>query len=181
MGPPFQRPAPALSSDPNGDFRIPHSARSASRMRAAETGVPLSRAPVSPIHQCPRTSSIRSIASASSRPRSMRVREKGTTAPRFPYVCAPATSSCLLLGASPPPEEGGNTCKMRTTRERAIRRNVARPTPSVRWPRQRPARCQAGRNAGASPGFLGGEVHFVHANSVIVELFFFFSLMKEEG
>jgi len=145
-------------------------------MRAAETGVPLSRARVSPIHQCPRTSSIRSIASVLSRPGSMRVREKGTTAPRFPYACAPARSSCL--GA--PPDEGGITCKMCTTRERAMRRNVARPTPSVKWPRQRPARCQAGRSAGASPGFSGGEVHFVHANSVTVDLFFF-SLMKRRG
>ena len=47
---------------------------------------------------------------------------------------------------------------------------MARPTPSVRLPRQRPARCQAGHRTDASLGFSGGKVHFVHVNSVNVEL-----------
>ena len=165
-GPLFQRPEVPPRS-PCEDFRIPHSAKRASRMRDADTGVPLKRARVSPIHQCPRTSWIRNIASVLSRPGSMRVRAKGTTAPRDFPTCAPAISICF--GVSPP-TEGGNMCKMRTTRERAMRSNVAKPTPSVRWPRQRPARCQVGRRKGASPGFSGGSVHFVHVNSVIVEL-----------
>ena len=76
--------------------------------------------------------------------------------------------------------EGRITCKMRTTRERAMRRNVARPKPSVRWSRQRPARCQAGRSAGASPDFLGDEVHFVTLTPSTF-FYFMFSLMKEEG
>jgi hypothetical protein len=109
-------------------------------MRAADTGVPLNRARVSPIHQRPRTSWIRSIASVSSRPGSMRARANGTTAPRDLPTCAPAISSCF--GA--PAEEGGKTCRARTTRDRAMRSSVARPTPSVRWLRQRPARCQVG-------------------------------------
>jgi hypothetical protein len=166
-GPLFQRPEEVAPRSPCEDFRIPHSAKRASRMRAADTGVPLKRARVSPIHQCPRTSWIRNITSVLSRPGSMRVRAKGTTAPRDFPTCAPAISSCF--GVSPP-TEGGKMCKMRTTRERAMRSNAAKPTPSVRWPRQRPARCQVGRRMGASPRFSGGKVHFVHVNSVIVEL-----------
>jgi hypothetical protein len=62
-------------------------------------------------------------------------------------------------------------CNIRTTRERAMRSSVAKPTPSERWARQSPARCQAGRSTtGASPDFSGGKLHFVHVNSVIVEL-----------
>lgn len=165
-GPLFQRPELTPRS-PREDFRIPHSAKRASRMRDADTGVPLKRARVSPIHQCPRTSWIRNITSVLSRPGSMRVRAKGTTAPRDFPTCAPAISSCF--GVSPP-TEGGKMCKMRTTRERAMKSNVAKPTPNVRCPRQRPARCQVGRRNGASPGFSGGKVHFVHVNSVIVEV-----------
>lgn len=69
-------------------------------------------------------------------------------------------------------------CKMRTTRERAMRSIVAKPTPTVRWPRQRPARCQVGRRTGAPPGFSGGKVHVVHVNSVIVELILLMIMMR---
>jgi len=59
---------------------------------------------------------------------------------------------------------------MRRTRERAISSSVAKPTPSERCATESPARRHAGRSAGASPGFSGGSVHFVHVSSVIVEL-----------
>ena len=69
------------------------------------------------------------------------------------------------------PLEAGRICRMRTTRERAIRSKVAKPTPSERCARQSPARCQVGRSTGSSPAFFeGGSVHFVHVSSVIDEL-----------
>ncbi len=147
-------------------------------MRNADTGVPLKRARVSPIHQCPRTSWIRSITSVLSCPGSIRVRANGTTTPRVFPTCAPAISSCFGV---PSLTEGGKMCKMRTTRERPMRSSVAKPTPSVRWPRQRPARCQVGRRTGASPGFSGGKVHFDHVNSVIVELILMAVMMRGGG